>query len=60
MVSLGAADIIASGGIGTLDDIANVVETGAGGVIIGAALYHRRIELSDAIEIARRQVGVSE
>jgi phosphoribosylformimino-5-aminoimidazole carboxamide ribotide isomerase len=60
MVSLGAADIIASGGIGTLDDIANVVQTGASGVIIGAALYHQRITLPDAIDVARSQIGVSE
>jgi phosphoribosylformimino-5-aminoimidazole carboxamide ribotide isomerase len=60
MVSLGAADIIASGGIGTLDDIVNVVRTGASGVIIGAALYHQRITLPDAIDVARSRIGVSE
>lgn len=44
--------IIASGGIGSLDDIRNVVRTGAAGVIIGAALYHRHFTLTEALEIA--------
>jgi len=45
--------IIASGGIGSLDDIANVARTGAAGVIIGAALYHRQFTLTEALASAR-------
>ncbi len=44
--------IIASGGIGTLDDIANVARIGAAGVIVGAALYHGRFPLADALAAA--------
>jgi len=46
-------DIIASGGVGSLDDVRNIAATGAGGVIIGSALYHKRIELADALAIGR-------
>ena len=45
-------NIIASGGIGTLDDIANVARLGAGGVIVGAALYHGRFTLAEALATA--------
>jgi phosphoribosylformimino-5-aminoimidazole carboxamide ribotide isomerase len=43
------AQIIASGGISSLDDIAAVRALGAAGVIVGAALYHNRITLADAL-----------
>lgn len=46
-------DIIASGGVGTLDDILRIRETGAAGVIIGSALYHKKIALTDALVIAK-------
>ncbi len=45
-------EVIASGGIGSLSDIRHVRECGAAGVIIGAALYHQRISLADAIAVA--------
>lgn len=48
-----ATGIIASGGIGSLDDIANVAGIGAAGVIIGSALYHRLFTLAEALETAR-------
>jgi len=46
-------DVIASGGVGTLEDVRNIAGTGAGGVIIGAALYHHKIDLGDALALAR-------
>jgi len=52
MVDLGVVSVIASGGIGTLADVANVARLGAAGVIIGAALYHRQFALGDAIATA--------
>ncbi len=48
-----AASVIASGGVSSLDDIRSIKRTRATGVIIGAALYHNRISLKDAIEIAK-------
>lgn len=46
------SNIIASGGISSLDDIAAVRDLGAAGVIVGAALYHNRFSLADALSIA--------
>jgi phosphoribosylformimino-5-aminoimidazole carboxamide ribotide isomerase len=45
-------DVIASGGVGSLDDVEAIAGTGAGGVIIGSALYHGKIALTDALAIA--------
>lgn len=52
MVDSVPADIIASGGISSIGDIAAVRDVGAKGVIIGAALYHNRITLEDALRTA--------
>lgn len=46
-------DIIASGGVSTLEDVRAVKEAGAAGAIIGKALYEGRISLADAIGAAR-------
>lgn len=43
-------DIIASGGIGSTDDILSLCESGVEGVIIGKALYTGRVNLKEAIE----------
>lgn len=42
-------DVIASGGIGSLDDILALNGSGVGGVIVGKALYTGRVDLKDAI-----------
>jgi phosphoribosylformimino-5-aminoimidazole carboxamide ribotide isomerase len=47
------AAIIASGGIGTLDDLRATANAGAAGTIVGRALYDRRIDLRDAITVAQ-------
>lgn len=46
-------DVIASGGIATLDDIRAVRDAGLAGAIVGRALYESRIDLRDALEAAR-------
>lgn len=46
------ANVIASGGISSLDDIISVQRIGAAGVIVGAALYHNRFSLVDALSAA--------
>lgn len=43
-------DVIASGGIGSLDDILALADTGVEGVIVGKALYTGRVDLTEAIE----------
>jgi len=47
------AAVIASGGIGTLDDLRATAEAGAAGTIVGRALYDRRVDLRDAIAVTR-------
>jgi phosphoribosylformimino-5-aminoimidazole carboxamide ribotide isomerase len=49
-------DVIASGGVGSLADVEAIAGTGAGGVIIGSALYHGKIALTDALAIGRAPV----
>jgi len=43
-------EVIASGGVTTVDDIINLNETGVKGVIIGKALYTGSIDLKEAFE----------
>ncbi len=48
-VSRGRFDVIASGGIGTLEDVAAVARLGCAGVVIGKALYERRFTVAEAM-----------
>lgn len=43
-------EIIASGGVGSMDDLKFLDEAGVKGAIIGKALYEGRISLKDAVE----------
>lgn len=49
-------NVIVSGGVATLTDIGNVQKLGAAGVVIGAALYTSRINLSEAVAVYERGV----
>jgi phosphoribosylformimino-5-aminoimidazole carboxamide ribotide isomerase len=53
LVDLLGHGVIASGGVGTVADVAAVAQTGADGVIIGRALYDGRVDLPAAIAAAR-------
>lgn len=44
-------DIIASGGVSSMEDLRRLHEAGIQGAIIGKALYEKRISLSEAIKI---------
>ena len=49
-------DVVASGGVGTLDDVRALAALDVGGrrlsgVIVGTALYEGRVALSDAVEV---------
>ena len=46
-------DLIASGGVSSLDDIAALKEMGLHGAIIGKAYYTGAIDLREALEVAR-------
>jgi len=45
-------DVIAAGGISSLEDLINLKRIGVYGVVIGKALYEGRIRLRDALEVA--------
>ena len=47
------ADIIASGGVGSLDHIKALVPTGVEGVIVGKALYTDKVDLAEAINAVK-------
>ena len=49
VVGLDLGDVIASGGISTIDDLRALRGTGCAGAIIGRALYDGRFTLDDAI-----------
>lgn len=42
--------IVYSGGVTSLDDLAQLQKTGAKGVVIGSALYKKKIKLKDALK----------
>ena len=50
-------NVIASGGVSSLDDIRSIRRTKAGGVIVGAALYHHRLTLEDAIKAGKGELA---
>jgi phosphoribosylformimino-5-aminoimidazole carboxamide ribotide isomerase len=47
------ARVIASGGVRTGADVRAACDAGLAGVIVGRALYERRLTLADALEAAR-------
>ena len=46
-------DVIASGGVTTLDDVRALRDAGLAGATIGRALYAGKIDLKEAIEAAK-------
>jgi phosphoribosylformimino-5-aminoimidazole carboxamide ribotide isomerase len=49
----GGPEIIASGGVATLDDLTALAKTGAAGVIVGKALYTGAFDLPEALEVVK-------
>lgn len=47
----GGPEVIASGGVATLDDLVALAKTGAAAVIVGKALYTGAIDLPQALEV---------
>ncbi len=45
--------VIASGGVGSLDDLGALAAAGAEGVVVGRALYEGRFSLGEAVDAAR-------
>jgi len=52
LVAVSDVPVIASGGVGSLEDIRRLGECGADAVIVGKALYENTFSLSEALEIA--------
>jgi phosphoribosylformimino-5-aminoimidazole carboxamide ribotide isomerase len=59
MIDLAGAAVIASGGIGSIQDVERVRDAGAGGVIIGRALYDGRVDLAEAIRLSANGVATT-
>lgn len=53
MAGAAGADIIASGGVGSLEHIKSLVPTGVEGVIVGKALYTDKVNLAEAIKAVK-------
>jgi len=47
------ARVIASGGVGASEDVRAACRAGLAGVVVGRALYERRVTLAEALEAAR-------
>jgi phosphoribosylformimino-5-aminoimidazole carboxamide ribotide isomerase len=45
--------VIASGGVGSIDDITACAAAGAAGVVVGKALYEGRVDLADALQAVK-------
>lgn len=56
LVRVGGPEIIASGGVATVDDLVALAKTGAAGVIVGKALYTGGIDLPQALEAIKSTV----
>jgi phosphoribosylformimino-5-aminoimidazole carboxamide ribotide isomerase len=50
LVALGGPSVIASGGVGSIDDLLRLARLGAAGAIVGQALYTGAIDLPSALE----------
>lgn len=48
-----SVDIVASGGVTTLDDVKKLADMGLYGAILGKALYTGNIDLKDAVELTK-------
>lgn len=53
LVQPSGPEIIASGGVSSLDDLVALAKTGAAGVIVGKALYTGAFELPQALEVVK-------
>ncbi|MCC8168799.1 MAG: 1-(5-phosphoribosyl)-5-[(5-phosphoribosylamino)methylideneamino]imidazole-4-carboxamide isomerase [Oscillospiraceae bacterium] len=55
MVKSVDADIIASGGVGSLEHIKSLIPTGVEGVIVGRALYTGNVNLKEAVKLTKER-----
>ncbi len=53
VVEITGLPVIASGGMSSLEDVARCKEIGCSGAILGRSLYEGRIDLAEAVQLAR-------
>ena len=53
LARINGLNVIASGGVASLDDVRRTQEAGVSGVIIGRALYEGQLALEDALHLGR-------
>lgn len=53
LVEFPGINLIASGGVGSIEDVEKLAETGVWGVIIGKAIYENRVKLNDLIKFQK-------
>jgi phosphoribosylformimino-5-aminoimidazole carboxamide ribotide isomerase len=51
LVQSSQVPVIASGGVGTLDHIRELLPIGAWGVIVGRSLYEGTVDLAEAVRV---------
>ena len=49
-------DVIASGGVSSIEDLKALAEAGIKGAIMGKALYENRIDLTEAVSLFEKQM----
>jgi phosphoribosylformimino-5-aminoimidazole carboxamide ribotide isomerase len=54
LVAMGRGSIVASGGIASVADLGAVQDRGCTGAIVGRAIYEGRIDLAEALDLAKR------
>lgn len=50
-------EVIASGGVGTLDDLRRLRDAGVGAVVVGRAIYERAFTVAEAVAVAHGAVA---
>lgn len=53
IIAASDVSVVASGGVGSLEDIRKCNAINCGGVILGKALYEKKIELKDVLELVK-------
>jgi phosphoribosylformimino-5-aminoimidazole carboxamide ribotide isomerase len=48
-------EVIASGGVGSLDDLARLRDAGIAAVVVGRAIYDKRFTVADAVWVAHAE-----
>ena len=57
LIGLGRGEVVASGGVSSLDDLRAVRTIGCAGAIVGKAIYEGRLDLGEAIRAATTSDG---